>query len=142
MSVKILGKALAGLLLAAGLVAAVGWLSLQVPKYGLAVNIGAFAVMVVWACLAAQKFKDTEGEKGGVVYADYYEVFKCLSVGIVPAVLIFFFGPVPGQINAVLICGGLYVVLMLIHIACRTAEVNSFLAVPVVLVVKIGLSII
>jgi glycerol uptake facilitator-like aquaporin len=143
MSFKTLLEAICGLLLAAVLVAAVGWLCLEIPEYWLAISLGAFAGMVVMACLQAKKFKETDGESGGVVYADYYDVFKCLSVAAVPAVIIFFAASfAPDQIKSAHICAGLYIILMLLHIAYKTAQCNRFIMLPVVLVVKIGLSVI
>ena len=134
-------KALAGLLATALLVAVVWLLCLMASGYGLLIGLCAFAGMVVWACLEAKKFKATEGESGAVVYTDYNDVFKCLSVVIVP-VVIFFFGASLGQIESLLIFCLLYAVLMFLHIAYRTAQDNSFLMLPVLLVVKIGLSVI
>ena len=134
-------KALAGLLAAAGLVAVVWCLCLMASGYGLLIGLGSFAGMVVLACLEARKFKDTAGECGAVVYTDYYDVLKCLSVAVVP-VLVFFLGASFGQAESVLICISLYALLMLLHIAYRTAQDNSFLMLPVLLLVKICLSVI
>jgi len=141
-SFRTLLKAIAGLLLAAVLIAIVCLLCLLVPDYWLAISLISFAGLVVLVCLSARKFKETEGESGVVAYVDYYDVFKCLSVIMVPMVIIFFSLPFINQINSILICVGLYISLMLIHIAYRTAQDNSFIMLPVVLLVKIGLSVI
>ena len=143
MSFITLLKALFGLSAAVGLAAGVGWVCTLVPDYWLAVCLAAFSGMVVLVFLEARKFKATEGEKGGVAYIDYYDVFKCLSVAVVPVVVTFFLSMVfPNQINSLLIFSGLYAGLMLVHIAYKTAEVNSLLMLPMVLLVKIGLSVI
>jgi len=143
MSFIILLKAVVGLLAAAGLVAAVGLLCLHVPEYWLAIVLGVFFGMVVLACLQAKKFKETEGESGGVVYIDYYDVFKCLSVAVVPVVIFFLGIPfLESQGHSILIFCGLYVGLMLLHIAYKTAQYNNLIILPVMLLVKFGLSII
>ena len=142
MKLKILVKSLVGLLAAAGVVALVFWISGLTPENRLAICLGAFMAMVVLVCFETRKFRDTEGEFGAVVYADYYDVFKCFSVVIVPGILLFCGAPFAEQYKGLLILGGLYMLLMLLHIAYRTAECNSLFMLPPVLLVKLGLSII
>ena len=142
MSLKIMLKGIVGILLTVGLVALVYWVSGLMPENRLAICLGSFLAMVAVVCLETKKFKDTEGDSGAVAFTDYYDVFKCFSVVIVPGFLVVCGAPFTDQYNGVLILAGLYVVLMLLHIAYKTAEYNSFVMLPPVLLVKIGLSII
>ena len=142
MSIKILLKGIAGILATAGLAVLVFWISGLMPEYRLAICLGAFLAMVVMVCFETKKFKDTGGKLGAVAYADYYDIFKCFSLVIVPGLLVICGGPFPDQSNGILILCGLFVALMLLHIAYKTAECNRIVMLPLVLLVKIGLSII
>ena len=139
MSMGILGKALAGIAGSAAILAVVYFLCVLFQSHWLLVCLLAFCLLLFIAYREAKKFKESDGAEGSVVYESWYDVFKCLTVFIVPCIL-FFLGAYLGQgeaagIFCILFCGG-----MTLHIAYASASINRFAVLPVVLIVKLSLS--
>ncbi len=104
--------------------------------------LSAFCLFVFLAYKWAVEFKESDGEIGSVVYLDYYDVFKCLSIFLVPLIVMYFAGNFPDQDKGFKAFCALYAILMLIHVTYISAQYNSLLTLPVVLIVKLGMSLI
>ena len=98
MTMAILGKVLAGIAGSAVILAFVYLLCGLFPSHWLLVCLLALCLIVFVAYREAKKFKESGGAEGSVVYESYYDVFKCLTVFIVPCIL-FFWGPLSARGN-------------------------------------------
>jgi hypothetical protein len=109
MDIKALFKAVGGIWLAGLVVSAVYKLTILLPEYWLLVGLGAWAIVIIAAYVGANEFKATKGEQGMIIYTDYFDIFKCLSVIVVPYVIISIGGGVE-QIKASRILAGAYAI--------------------------------
>lgn len=105
--------------------------------------LGAFFLFVFLAYKWSVEFKESDGELGCVVYLDYYDVFKCLSIFLIPLILVYVaVSYFPDQQKGVRAFIGLYMTIMLIHVTYISAQYNSLKSLPVVIIVKLGMSLI
>jgi len=141
MEFKVLFKAIGGILLTVFTVSAIFKAGQLTPEYWYLVYLIAFFSVVLAAYLGARKFKDTDGEEGIVVYLNYYDVFKCLSIFLIPLIVIYL-GSMFKQAEAAKIFSILYAVIMILHVSYISAKHNKVSAMPVVLISKLSLSII
>lgn len=141
MNIMILIKAILGICMSALMLAAIAFIGSVIPKYGFLVGIIFFFIIVYMAYSEAKKFKETEGQNGVVVYTDYYDVFKCLSIFLVPLIIMYIGGGF-GQIKAAIIASILYSSIMTLHIAYISAKLNSLKMLPIIILVKLIISII
>lgn len=143
-NLAILIKALLGIACAAFLVVAlfrVTELSF-IREYKFLFIFGTFCVFVFIAYRGAVAYKESDGELGYVVYLDYYDVFKCLSVFLVPLIVMLFGTRFPELHKGFAAFSLIYMGLMLIHVTYISAQYNSFKILPLVIIVKLGMSLI
>ena len=139
MDFKILLKAIAGMflsLLLLGLVYRVGEIF---PEHSSIFYVLSWAALIAYAFFTSKEFKETDGESGAIIYENYIDLFKCLSLVGVPYILIsiagYFQQPESGKILTV----G-FVLIMLTHIAYQSAKLNSVKMLPFVLLTKLTMS--
>ena len=139
MNVKIFLSSLVGLLLSAILVFGLFQLIQALPDHGLTLVFVAWLVLMVMAYRGSHRFKATEGDEGLVIYQDYYDLFKCLSVVAVPIGL-FFIGAYLGQPEAAKISALIFSVGMTLHICYESAKLNKLTDLPIVYLIKFSTS--
>jgi len=140
MNYKVLGNAVGGILLSVMVVSGVAKLGMLLPDYWLLVALVAWSILIIIAYVGAQRFKETDGEDGMVIYADYFDIFKCLSVIGVPYIVIIV-GANFNQVEASTIFAAIYAVIMTTHICYTSAKINKFSDLPVVYLTKFSISI-
>ena len=141
MDIKTFFKALAGLIVSLMTVAAIIKIASFLPEYSIFVYLLAWASVIIIAYSGANKFKESDGEDGMVIYTDYHDVFKCLSVAGVPAAL-YMIGLYFGQEKGALLFSSLYAATMTLHVCYLSAKMNKFSDLPVVFITKFSISII
>ena len=141
MDFKVLANAIGGIILSSMVVSAVVKLGMLLPEYWLWVYLVAWSILIIIAYVGANQFKTTEGEEGMVIYADYFDIFKCLSVIGVPYI-VYSVGMQFNQIESSKIFSAIYIALMTLHICYTSAKINKFWDLPVVYLTKFSISII
>ncbi|MEB7712782.1 hypothetical protein NGC32_08570 [Kluyvera cryocrescens] len=144
LNVIVLIKALLGIIGAALLIVCIFKVSSLgfLQEYKFFFILASFLLFVFLAYTWSVEFKESDGESGCVVYLDYYDVFKCLSVFLVPLIIMYFASHLEGQHKGFVAFSVLYMVLMLIHVTYISAQYNSLKSLPVVIIVKLGMSLI
>lgn len=128
-----------GMALAAGIVYGLFQLTILYPDYWLTVVFVSWLILVLIAYRGSKQFKLTDGDDGMVIYQNYYDLFKCLSVIGVPVVL-YYIGAHFGQIEAAHVASAIFAAGMFLHICYESAKINRFLDLPVVYLVKFSTS--
>ncbi|WP_182025640.1 hypothetical protein [Vibrio rotiferianus] len=141
MNYKVLFKAIVGLLLSIFITSGVIRLGQMVPDHALIVYVISWAIVVFIAYKGSKEFKRTDGESGLVIYENYIDLFKCLTILGVPYILIQLAANF-GQYESGRILAGIFAIGMTIHIAYKSAEVNELRMLPVVLITKLSMSFI
>lgn len=139
MEFKTLFKAIFGLILSLFLLAAIVKLGEKFPEHSLIVYVASWVALVTMSCLSSREFKSSGGESGSVIYENYIDLFKCLTVPGVPYIFImlaaYFDQPESGRILAI----G-FAAIMTLHIAYQSARVNGVKMLPIVLITKLSMS--
>lgn len=139
MDFKVLFKALVGLFLSAFLTSGVIKVAQLVPDHSLIVYVISWAVVVFVAYQGSKEFKSTDGESGLVIYENYIDLFKCLTILGVPYILIQLAANF-GQYESGRVLAGIFAACMTVHIAYKSAQVNELKTLPVVLITKLSMS--
>lgn len=141
MDLGVFFKAIGGILSAALIVGGLSKIASIFPDNWFLIVFVGWAIVIMIAFFGAREFKVTNGESGLVVYSDYYDIFKCLSVAGVPYI-IFQVGMSLGQDKAAAVCAALYAVGMVLHICYESAKVNKFSQLPIIYITKFSMSFI
>jgi len=128
-----------GVVLAAGIVYGLAELTVLYPDYWFTVVFLSWLVLVLIAYRGSRQFKLSDGDEGMVIYQDYYDLFKCLSVVGVPVIL-YIIGAQFGQVEAAQVASAIFASGMFLHICYESAKINRLLELPVVYLVKFSTS--
>lgn len=139
MDFKVLLKAIAGLCLSLMLISAIVKIGEMIPDHSLIVYVIAWAIIVFFAYLGSKDFKESGGETGLIIYENYIDLFKCLTILGVPYILISVAARF-GQYESGRILAVLFAVGMTVHIAYKSAEVTELRMLPIVLITKLSMS--
>ena len=140
-TLAVIAKTVFSIVAAWGMLYANYYLCTLVPGEGFVLAVTPFIALSVWAFFKARKYKETGGREGIVVYRNYKDALKCLSVACIP-ILFSFIAIYSGGSKILSLAAILYMVGMFVHIAYQNAQINELKVLPFVLLVKMILAFI